>query len=620
MKKVMGFWWLAAAVFSAVSLAATGASPNTVESDRTPQEFVPSWAKHAVWYQIFPERFRNGDPNNDPTVDDIVGADPVSPPKAWKVHPWGSDWYQLQDYERQNGEPDLPTHLLRRRYGGDLQGIIDKLDYLHDLGVNALYLNPIFTSPSLHKYDAESYHHVDPTFGPDPVGDRKMIATEDPLDPDTWVWTRADELALSLIDEAHKRDMRVIFDGVFNHMGINSFAFRDLKKNQAASPYKDWFDVISFDDEVKGTGFDYKGWFGFKSLPEFKEDDNGLVAGPRAYVFAATERWMNPKGKGAAYGVDGWRLDVAFCIAHNFWKDWRQHVKALNPEAFLTAEIVDTPENVQPYMQGDEFDGEMNYNFAFAAAEFLFNPGESAITASEFDQKLRALRNLYPPGVAYVVQNLFGSHDSNRIGSHIVNRGFMNFRDWSEYHQLSQVSQNPDYKVRKPNQKELELQKLFVILQMTYVGAPMVYYGDEVGMWGANDPGNRKPMVWDDIAYSDETYLPNGEKRAADNVAVNDDLLRFYKTLISVRRTHPALNIGHYKTLLADDEKGIFAFERRYKNERIWVVINASGRAQNVRLPSQANATDLISGATIANDEGVLSLSLAVSQGLVLKL
>lgn len=607
-------------LLTALSLSgAVFATANAAEQDKKLQEFVPSWAKHAVWYQIFPERFRNGDQSNDPTMADIAGADPAEPATAWHVHPWGSDWYKLQDYERQNGEPELPTHLLRRRYGGDLQGIIDKLDYLQDLGVNALYLNPIFTSPSLHKYDAESYHHVDPTFGPDPAGDRKMIATENPLDPSTWVWTSADELALSLIAEAHKRDMRIIFDGVFNHMGINSFAFQDLKQNQAASPYKEWFDVISFDDPEAGTSFDYKGWFGFKSLPEFKEDADGLAAGPRAYVFAATERWMNPKGKGAAQGIDGWRLDVAFCIAHGFWKDWRQHVKAINPKAYLTAEIVDTPENVKPYMQGDEFDGEMNYNFAFTAAEFLFNPGEQAISATEFDRKLAALRNLYPAGVAYVVQNLFGSHDSNRIGSHIVNRGFMNFRDWADYHRLSQVSQNPDYKVRKPNPQELALQKLFVVLQMTYVGAPMVYYGDEVGMWGANDPGNRKPMLWDDISYEDETYLPTGAQRPADKVTVNNELRHFYKTLIAIRRNNPALNVGSYKTLLADDANGVFAFERQYKNERIWVVLNASGSAKEVQLPSESGAVELISGATITAKNDVLTLSLAVSEGLILK-
>jgi glycosidase len=332
------------------------------------EEFVPQWAKRVVWYQIFPERFRDGDKGNNPTVIDIAGSDPKEPPKSWNIHPWGSDWYQLQYYEKTNGEPEMWKHILRRRYGGDLQGVIDKLDYLHELGITAIYLNPVFQSPSLHKYDGESYHHIDPNFGPDPEEDRKLIATENPLKPETWVWTSADELALKLIDEAHNKGIKIIFDGVFNHLGYNSFAFQDVLKNQEKSPYKDWFIIKSWDNPKTGSKFDYEGWFGVKSLPELKEDSTGIVAGPKKYIFDATKRWMNPKGKGIAHGIDGWRLDVAFCVGHPFWKKWRQHVRAINPEAYMTAEIVDTPDKVKPYMQGDEFDGEMNYNFAFASA------------------------------------------------------------------------------------------------------------------------------------------------------------------------------------------------------------------------------------------------------------
>lgn len=452
------------------------------------EEFVPQWAKRVVWYQIFPERFRDGDKGNNPTVIDIAGSDPKEPPKSWNIHPWGSDWYQLQYYEKTNGEPEMWKHILRRRYGGDLQGVIDKLDYLHELGITAIYLNPVFQSPSLHKYDGESYHHIDPNFGPDPEEDRKLIATENPLKPETWVWTSADELALKLIDEAHNKGIKIIFDGVFNHLGYNSFAFQDVLKNQEKSPYKDWFIIKSWDNPKTGSKFDYEGWFGVKSLPELKEDSTGIVAGPKKYIFDATKRWMNPKGKGIAHGIDGWRLDVAFCVGHPFWKKWRQHVRAINPEAYMTAEIVDTPDKVKPYMQGDEFDGEMNYNFAFASAEFFFNPDSTRTSVTEYNKNLKELRELYPQGVAYVSQNLFGSHDANRIGSHIVNRGIGNFRNWGDYFNISNALNNPEYSTRKPQEEDIELQKLFVIMQMTYVGAPMIYYGDEVGMWGGNDP------------------------------------------------------------------------------------------------------------------------------------
>ena len=569
-----------------IVLLATAACGSSAQDK--PVEFVPQWAKAAVWYQIFPERFRNGDPSNDPTVADIAGADPMEPPKQWRVHPWGSDWYQLQDYEKANGEPELWKHMQRRRYGGDLQGVLDKLDYLQDLGINAIYLNPVFDAPSNHKYDGASYHHIDPNFGPDPKGDRALMAKENPGDPKTWVWTKADEMALTLIAEAHKRGIRVIFDGVFNHMGFNSFALQDVRRNKMKSPYLSWFTIKNFDDPASGNVFDYEGWWGNKSLPELREDANGIVPGPKAYIYAATERWMNPKGKGRQHGIDGWRLDVAYMVAHPFWKDWRRHVKAINPEAYLTAEIVNTPNVVKPYLQGDEFDGEMHYNFAFTAAEFLFNESKYRITAREFDRKLAELRTMYPPGVAYVNQNLFGSHDTNRIGSYIVNRSLGNFRDWGKWFQMSQPVNNSNYNVRKPNAAELQLQKQFVVLQMTYVGAPMVYYGDEVGMWGGNDPDDRKPMIWPDIVYEKERALPKQNLRPeseADTVAQNLDLHAFYKKLIGIRNSHPALHIGSYRTLLADNGDEVFAYERQAGGEVIWVILNNSASERRVRLP-----------------------------------
>jgi cyclomaltodextrinase len=554
------------------------------------KEFVPRWAKSVIWYQIFPERFRNGDPGNDPTVEDLKGADPVEPPHSWHIHPWGSDWYQLQAYELANGEKALWKHLLRRRYGGDLQGIIDKLDYLKELGISGIYLNPVFDAPSLHKYDGACYHHIDPNFGPDPQGDRTLIEQENPGDPSTWVWTTADELALILVKEAHNRGIRIIFDGVFNHMGVTSFAFRDVVKNQQKSPYKDWFIVKSWGNPETGAKFTYEGWYGVKSLPELREDAHGIVSGPREYIFAATERWMNPKGRGTTHGIDGWRLDVAFCISHPFWKAWRKHVKSINPEAYLTAEIVKTPEEAIPYLKGDEFDGEMNYNFAVISAEFFFNPDNLRISATAFDRYLKELREFYPQGVAYVVQNLFDSHDTNRIGSYIVNRGFESYRNWSQYFNMSQVANNSNYKIRKPTAEELRLQKLFVIFQMTYVGAPMIYYGDEVGMWGANDPDCRKPMLWDDITYEPEVTNPDQSKRAPDAVEINRDLLAHYKKLIAIRNQYPALQTGTFRTLIADDARDVYVFSRQLENQTVVVALNNSPSPTVVPLSLDKNA------------------------------
>ncbi|MGB0897756.1 MAG: glycoside hydrolase family 13 protein [Psychrobium sp.] len=583
-------------------------------------EFVPTWAKKAIWYQVFPERFRDGDKSNNPTIDDIKGADPQELPVQWSIHPWGSDWYEMQAYEKANGEPERWKHMLRRRYGGDLQGVIDKLDYIDDLGINAIYLNPVFDSPSLHKYDAASYHHIDPNFGPDPEGDRKLMENEIPLDPSTWVWTKADKLALRLIKEAHKRDIKIIFDGVFNHMGINSFAFKDLVKNQQDSPYKEWFTVTQWQDEKTKTAFDYLGWFGNKSLPEFSENENGIVKGPKEYIFAATQRWMNPKNEGIENGIDGWRLDVAFCVAHNFWKDWRKHVKAINSQAYLTAEIVESPENVKPFLLGDEFDGEMNYNFAFTSAEFFFNPKSSSISVSEFDKKLKELRGLYPKGVAYVNQNLFGSHDSNRIGSHIVNRGIGNYRDWGNYFNLSQ-SRNKAYDVRKPNQEEIQLQKLFAIFQFSYVGAPMVYYGDEVGMWGANDPDDRKPMIWSDIKYADEIFNPDGSTRTPDKVSVNKDLHAHYKKLAHIRSENSALSLGDFKSVIKDNAKQLYGFTRTYKNDSVTVILNNSSQERIVELPTdnKTQLTDLLSDKTYIANNGKVKITIPAKFGVILK-
>lgn len=548
--------------------------------------FVPDWAREAIWYQIFPDRFANGDPSNDPRVENIRGADPQEAPKAWQVHPWTSDWYELQPYEQENGEPELWRHILRRRYGGDLQGILDRLDYIEDLGITAIYLNPVFEAPSLHKYDGASYHHIDPNFGPDPDGDRALMAREIPHDPSTWVWTQADELALTLIRELHARDIRVIFDGVFNHMGINSFAWQDVLEKQQASAYKDWFEVESWDDPKKGTEFSYRGWWGVKSLPELKEDENGIVKGPKDYIFAATERWMNPKGQGSEHGIDGWRLDVAFCVGHPFWKDWRKHVKALNSEAYLTAEIVDVPEKVIPYMQGDEFDTEMNYNFVFSAVEFFVYPDALRISATEFEKVLAELRGLYPTGVAEVSQTLLGSHDTNRIASMIKNRGIGSYRDWGTYFGLSKAIDNPDYSPRKPNQEDYHLLKLLVIFQMTYPGAPMVYYGDEVGMWGANDPDCRKPMVWADLEYAPEVHFPDQSTHAPERVGVHYELLNHYKQLIQIRRAHPALRRGSYEDFLADDQADCFGFVRRGGGESILVLFNNSKSDASISVPA----------------------------------
>jgi len=262
------------------------------------QYSVPEWAKRAVWYQIFPERFRNGDTTNDPELVDILGSWPHDSSSNYHVSDWTGDWYALQSWEKPE-KGDFYYHVQRRRYGGDLQGVIDKLDYLQDLGITAIYFNPLFESPSMHKYDGASYHHIDDNFGPDPAGDKKLIATEDPIDPATWQWTSADSLFLNLIEACHNRNIRVIIDGVFNHVGLNFWAFKDVVKNQENSRYKDWFIIKKWDDPgTPENEFDYEGWAGVKELPEIREDEHGILPEPRQYIFHAVKRWMDPNNDG----------------------------------------------------------------------------------------------------------------------------------------------------------------------------------------------------------------------------------------------------------------------------------------------------------------------------------
>lgn len=582
-------------------------------------EFVPQWAKKVVWYQIFPERFRNGDKNNDPTLESTKGSYPHDDTSKWQIHPWNSDWYELQPFEKENGK-DIWFNIQRRRYGGDLQGIIDKLDYLKELGITSLYLNPIFTSPSHHKYDGATFHHVDPHLGPDPEGDKLLIKNEIPHDPSTWVWTSADKLFLKLIEEVHNRNMYLIIDGVFNHMGINSWVFQDVKKNQQNSLYKDWIAVTSWNDTEKGTSFQYNGWWGVKELPELKQDENGIVEGPRNYIFNITKRWMDPNGDGnTSDGIDGWRLDVAFCVRHPFWKEWRKVVKSINPEAYLTAEIIDPIPVIQPYLEGDEFDAVMNYNFAFTSAEFFFET-KNKILPTEFNNKLNELRDAFPNGVDYVQQNLFGSHDANRIGSHIVNRDKFHYRDWGSYFNLSKGS-NSEYDTRKPNEYEIQLQKLFAIFQMTYIGAPMIYYGDEAGMWGANDPDCRKPMIWSDIVYDDEVLLPNQTKREnPDKVEFNKELFEHYKKIIHIRNENEVLQTGSYEALLLDDENNIFAFSRMLNDKEIIVILNNSDEDYDlsITVSHKEYYSDLLNKEKIDVETGILNTKIPAKWGRVL--
>lgn len=504
---------------------------------------VPTWANNVVWYQIFPERFRNGDPTNDPTRESLELGNGVS--DKWRIKPWGSDWFSRDEWEREFGGNFYTNAIFHRRYGGDLQGVMDKLDYLKDLGITALYLNPIFYANSLHKYDGNAHHHIDPYLGPNPKADLEQIARENasatPYAPATWKWTSADSLFLKLISEVKKRNMRIIIDGVWNHTGRGFFAFQDIQKNQAQSRFKDWYVVNRFDDPATPQNeFSYKSWENFTSLPEFARTPDGrdLAPAPKDYIWNVTRRWMDPNGDGNPEdGIDGWRLDVVPYMPLGFWNEWNVYVRSINPNAYTTAEI--WTDASPTFVRGGNFSAVMNYwAFTLPVVDFFVN-GRG--TAESFWNILETRRNAYAPNVQAAMQNMMDSHDTERLASMIVNRPATSTQALWQPAITRNAWGTPSYAIRKPNARERDVQKLIALFQMTYTGAPMLYYGTESGVWGGQDPDDRSPMNWQDIRFDAQagTHSP-AYIRPADDMNFDSSLAGFYKDLIRLaRRCHP---------------------------------------------------------------------------------
>lgn len=408
----------------------------------------------AVWYQIFPERFANGDASNDPP----------------NVEPWGG------------------TPKTRNYFGGDLKGIIDHLDHLQDLGITALYLNPVQESSTNHKYHPKHYSKVDPHFGDEATFRR-------------------------LVDECHKRNIRVVIDGVFNHTGVDFFAFEDIKKSEKNSRYLKWYNVHGFPVGPPEKP-NYECWWNLGDLPKLMTQNPEV----RQHLFDATRWWMK-------LGIDGWRLDVPNEIAHDFWIEWRRIVKGENPQAYIVGEIWD---DATPWLKGDQFDAVMNYRFRGGCVGFI---ALENLNASQFDSILAAQRSQYPAEVNYVLQNLVGSHDTERFLT-----------------------------LCKGDVGKL---KLAALVQMTYLGAPMIYYGDEIGMEGGKDPDCRRTMIWDTAKW-------------------NMDLYKWYQKLIRIRNQYPAFRRGSYRTIMVDNERKIVAFSRSDGTDSSLVILNNRPEAQAI--------------------------------------
>lgn len=524
----------------------------------------PDWAQHAVWYQIFPERFRNGDPQNDPTAEYARVPDKVR--SRWGMIPWIKEWYALTDWEQELAGDVYGTNA-HRRYGGDFQGIIEKLAYLKDLGVTAIYLNPVFAAPSLHKYDALLFHHMDPFFGPDPVADLELLKNPS-TDPGSWSWSAADKLFLELIKKAHEKGLHVIIDGVFNHTSTGFFAFEDIREKQKGSKYREWYTILAWDDpgSKDRNKFDWAGWDGHKSLPEFAEvtDDRGrktLHPEVKAYLFAVTRRWMDPNGDGdPSDGVDGWRLDVAEKVGDGFWQEWNDLVKSINPHAYTTAEIwVDAAD----YLERTKFDAAMNYHaFAIPVKGGLI---DGTLPVREFLRTLEDRRAKYSDAQFGRMMNLFDSHDTDRFASMIVNRDRTYYAGGDTFAYDASIwagSTDKPYLVRKPDESERKLQRMIVLFQAVYPGTPYVYYGTEAGMWGADDPDNRKPMVWEDLRFEPQTISPAGQPKRKDDVNFDAPLHSYYREVFGLRKKHPSLQDGSFQLIGAENSSKMFALAR----------------------------------------------------------
>lgn len=457
---------------------------------------VPDWAKGVVWYQVFPERFRNGNPDNDPYAWDrtVVG---------WDRSPEAVSGEEIEmQWNRRLVEPRFfsadPTRwwgavgqvVFQRRYGGDLQGVVERLDHIAGLGVTGLYLCPVFEARSLHKYEASDHRHVDPTLGhPGTPGGRPDRSGEDPADETTWAWEPADRyLVETLLPEARRRGMRVILDGVWNHVGRDHFAFRDVLENGRDSAYADWFKV-EFDDE--GRVLRYEAWDRPNgALPEFRQTPEGdLAPGPKAHVFAVTRRWMDPNGDGdPSDGVDGWRLDVAPEIGTAFWRSWREFVRSINPDALLVGEVWT---DAARWFEGEAFDAQMNYPLAHAVADWL-SIGQAETDAARFAERVNKALH-HHPAHTLAQMNLIASHDTERGASLMHNRTERGFDSGA-----TPWTPGSAYDAG-PVDDEARRRLLAAYALLTALpGSPMVYNGDEFAMAGADDPDNRRPIPWDE--------------------------------------------------------------------------------------------------------------------------
>lgn len=441
---------------------------------------LPAWAKGAVYYQIFPDRFHDGDTGNDP-----AGA-----------MPWGS--------------PPDRDHFT----GGDIRGIIQKTDYLADLGVDIVYLTPIFHARSNHRYDTTDYLKVDPRLG-----------TEDDLK--------------ELAERLHAGGMRILLDGVFNHCGVDFEPFADVLARGEKSPYRDWFFVNNWPVTVSLGNYESVG--DYKWMPKV----NLSHPGARDYMLDAAAYWVREAG------IDGWRIDVADEVDYLFLASLRERLKSIKPGVIMLGECW---KGAGRLLQGDRLDSVMHYRFRETAVDFFV---KGSIDTTALDHMLHHLYTAYPGEVSHGLYNLLDSHDTERF--------------------LTLCGE------------DARIFKQAVAFQMTMPGAPAIYYGDETGMTGGNDPDCRKCMEWDTEKW-------------------DRDILGWYRMLIGLRRAHDALRYGDFASNLC--LPGAYGYVREYAGKRVYVALNHTDAPQTVRLPLYESPGSPLTGA-LPPGEAYTSLPIA---------
>ncbi len=517
----------------------------------TPGFHTPEWAKGAVIYQIFVDRFCRGDAGNDVQSCEYVYI--------------GRPVYRVEDWGRNPSTMDVGCF-----YGGDLQGVWDKLDYLQDLGIEVIYFNPLFVSPSNHKYDTQDYDHIDPHYGVI-VKDGGELVAEDAANNDqaTRYQIRtasqenleaSDAFFARFMEEVHKRGMKVIIDGVFNHCGsFNKWLDRELiyarqgKYEPGAyesedSPYRSFF---RFYEEEWPYNTHYDGWWGHDTLPKLNYEDSPKLY---QYIMEIARKWVLPP-----YCVDGWRLDVAADLGrssefnHQFWRDFRRQVKEANPEAIILAEHYGDPGS---WLQGDQWDTVMNYD-AFMEPLTWFLTGMEKHSdeyngdlLGDGDWFFRTMKyhmsRMQTPSLM-VAMNQLSNHDHSR---------FLTRTNRTVGRIGSAGAEMANAGVCKHVLREA------VLVQMTWPGAPTLYYGDEAGVCGWTDPDSRRTYPWGREDY---------------------ELIEFHRYMITLHKALPALRRGSVKQLLQD--RHLIAYGRMRGANKCAIALNNADEARWLELP-----------------------------------